>query len=96
LVSLVTGVVVGVSGLASGILVVAANAWMNSPAGFDFVDGQYLNIDPIAAMFNDAWFSQALHMTLAAFAATGFAVAGIHAYMMLKEKNVEFPTTISS
>lgn len=85
-----TGVVVGVSGLASGILVVAANAWMNSPAGFDFVDGQYLNIDPIAAMFNDAWFSQALHMTLAAFAATGFAVAGIHAYMMLQEKNVEF------
>ncbi|WP_343855115.1 cytochrome ubiquinol oxidase subunit I [Algoriphagus jejuensis] len=85
-----TGVVVGVSGLASGILVVAANAWMNSPAGFDFVDGQYLNIDPIAAMFNDAWFSQALHMTLAAFVATGFAVAGIHAYLMLKGQQVEF------
>lgn len=85
-----TGVVVGVSGLASGILVVAANAWMNSPTGFDFVNGEYLNIDPIAAMFNDAWFSQALHMTLAAFVATGFAVAGIHAYMMLKGKNVEF------
>ncbi|WP_026969843.1 cytochrome ubiquinol oxidase subunit I [Algoriphagus terrigena] len=85
-----TGVVVGISGLASGILVVAANAWMNSPAGFDFVDGQYLNVDPIAAMFNDAWFSQALHMTLAAFVSTGFAVAGIHAYMMLKGKNVEF------
>jgi cytochrome d ubiquinol oxidase subunit I len=70
-----TGVIVGVSGLASGILVVAANAWMNSPAGFDFVDGKYLNVDPIAAMFNDAWFSQALHMTVAAFVATGFAVA---------------------
>lgn len=85
-----TGVVVGVSGLASGILVVAANAWMNSPAGFDYLDGQYLNIDPIAAMFNDAWFSQALHMTLAAFVATGFAVAGIHAYMLLKGKNEAF------
>lgn len=85
-----TGVVVGVSGLASGILVVAANGWMNSPAGFDYVDGEYLNIDPIAAMFNDAWFSQALHMTLAAFVATGFAVAGIHAYMILKGKNLGF------
>jgi cytochrome d ubiquinol oxidase subunit I len=85
-----TGVVVGVSGLASGILVVAANGWMNSPAGFDFVDGEYLNIDPIAAMFNDAWFSQALHMTLAAFAATGFAVAGIHAFLLIKGKNKEF------
>src|SRR5690349_8227699 len=85
-----TGVVVGVSGLASGILVVAANAWMNSPAGFDYVNGQFLNIDPIAAMFNEAWFSQALHMCLAAFVATGFAVAGVHAYMVLRKKNVLF------
>ncbi|GAC1598549.1 MAG: cytochrome ubiquinol oxidase subunit I [Hymenobacter sp.] len=85
-----TGVVVGVSGLASGILVVAANAWMNSPAGFDFVNGQYLNIDPMKAMFNAAWLSQAVHMCLAAFAATGFAVAGIHALMLLKGKNVAF------
>lgn len=85
-----TGVVVGISGLASGILVVAANAWMNSPSGFDFVDGQYINIDPIKAMLNDAWFSQALHMTLAAFAATGFAVAGVHALMIIQKKNVLF------
>lgn len=85
-----TGVVVGVSGLLSGILVVAANAWMNSPAGFDFSDGKYINIDPIKAMFNDAWFSQALHMSIAAFAATGFAVAGVHAIMILRKKNVLF------
>ncbi|WP_374163276.1 cytochrome ubiquinol oxidase subunit I [Arcticibacter sp. MXS-1] len=88
----VTGLVVGISGLVSGILVVAANGWMNSPAGFDYVNGQYLNIDPIKAMFNDAWFSQALHMCLAAFAATGFAVAGVHAIMILKKKNVNFHT----
>lgn len=85
-----TGVVVGASGLASGILVVAANAWMNSPAGFDFVNGQYLNIDPIAAMFNKAWFTQALHMCLAAFTATGFAVAGVHALMILKKQYQDF------
>ena len=85
-----TGVVVGISGLASGILVVAANAWMNSPAGFDFVNGEYLNIDPIQAMFNDAWLSQAIHMTIAAFAATGFAVAGVHALMMLRGKHLIF------
>lgn len=85
-----TGVIVGLSGLASGILVVAANAWMNSPAGFDYVNGEYINIDPIQAMFNDAWFSQALHMTIAAFVATGFAVAGVHALMILKGNNVLF------
>jgi cytochrome bd ubiquinol oxidase subunit I len=92
----VTGVIVGISGLASGILVVSANAWMNSPSGFDFVNGQYLNIDPIKAMFNDAWFYQALHMTLAAFAATGFAVAGVHAMMILRNQHVRFHKTAFS
>lgn len=85
-----TGIVVGVSGILSGILVVSANAWMNSPSGFDFVNGQYLNIDPMKAMFNDAWFSEALHMTIAAFSATGFAVAGIHALMIYRKQSVEF------
>jgi cytochrome d ubiquinol oxidase subunit I len=86
----VTGVVVGVSGIASGILVVSANSWMNSPSGFDYVNGQYLNIDPVKAMFNEAWFSESLHMTIAAFSATGFAVAGIHALMIYRKRNVHF------
>ncbi|MDN5201032.1 cytochrome ubiquinol oxidase subunit I [Fulvivirgaceae bacterium BMA10] len=84
------GLLVGISGVASGILVVAANAWMNSPSGFDWVNGEALNIRPIEAMFNEAWFTQALHMTLAAFVATGFAVAGIHALLLLKQPNNTF------
>jgi len=58
---------------------------MNSPSGFEWVNGQAINIDPVRAMFNDAWFTQALHMTLAAFAATSFAVAGVHAFFLLKK-----------
>ena len=81
-----TGVIVGVAGVASGILVVSANGWMNAPSGFDYVDGQFLNIDPVKAFLNPAWFTQALHMVLAAFTATGFAVAGIHAYQVIKDK----------
>lgn len=84
------GLVVGLSGVASGIFVVAANAWMNSPAGFDWVNGQAINIDPVAAMFNEAWFSQALHMTLAAFVSTCFAVAGLHAFLLLRHKGSIF------
>ncbi|MDB4925356.1 cytochrome ubiquinol oxidase subunit I [Mucilaginibacter sp.] len=87
-----TGVLVGVSGILSGILVVSANSWMNSPSGFDYVNGQYLNIDPMRAMFNGAWFSESLHMTIAAFSATGFAVAGIHALMIYRKQNIEFHT----
>ncbi|MCB0323623.1 MAG: cytochrome ubiquinol oxidase subunit I [Bdellovibrionales bacterium] len=79
-----TGVLVGLSGLASGILVVAANGWMNAPSGFRYENGVFFDIDPVAAMLNDAWFTQALHMTLAAFAATGFGVAGLHAALLLR------------
>lgn len=85
-----SGLLVGISGVMSGIFVVAANGWMNSPSGFDFVNGEYINIDPIAALFNDAWFTQALHMTFAAFASTGFAVAGVHAFMLLRGKKIRF------
>ena len=85
-----SGMVVGISGVASGIFVVSANAWMNSPAGFDWVNGQAVNIDPVAAMFNAAWLSEAIHMTLAAFVATGFAVAGLHAILLLKHPNSRF------
>ena len=84
------GLLVGLMGVVSAILVLAANAWMNAPSGFNYVNGQYLNIDPWKAMFNDAWFEQALHMTIAAFAVTGFAVAGLHAVMILRKKNVSF------
>src|SRR5919109_1180442 len=77
------GIAVAVSGAASGIFVVAANAWMNAPAGFDLVQGRAVNVDPIAAMLNPAAFQQTLHMTLAAFTATGFAVGGIHALLLL-------------
>ena len=79
-----SGLVVGVSGVLSGILVVSANAWMNSPAGFRWADGRAHDVDPIAAMFNDAWLSQALHMTLAAFVSTSIAVAGVHAFRLLR------------
>lgn len=85
-VHLIAGLVVGIAGVASGIFVVSANSWMNSPSGFEWVNGQAINIDPVIAMFNKAWFEQALHMTLAAFVATCFAVAGVHAILLLKSK----------
>ena len=79
------GVAVAASGAASGIFVVLANAWMNAPTGFELVGGRAVNVDPVAAMASPAAFPQALHMTLAAYAATGFAVAGIHALLLLKD-----------
>jgi cytochrome bd ubiquinol oxidase subunit I len=87
---LFAGVMVAVSGALSGIFVVIANAWMNTPTGFRLVDGKPVDIDPVAAMMNPAAFAQTLHMTLAAYAATGFVVAGIHAFMLRRDPRNQF------
>jgi cytochrome bd ubiquinol oxidase subunit I len=42
------------------------------------------------AMFNPAWKAQGLHMTLAAFEATGFAVGGLHALLLLRRPSSAF------
>lgn len=76
------GLLVAVSGALSGIFVVIANAWMNAPTGFRLVAGQPVDIDPIAAMRNPAALSQTIHMTIAAYAATSLAVAGIHGFLL--------------
>lgn len=78
-----TGVGVGFCGMLSGVFVVAANAWMNSPAGFDWINGEAYNIDPVKAMFNDAWFSQAQHTVVTATLAVSCAVLGIHCALLL-------------
>ena len=87
---LAAGGVVALSGITSGVVVVMANGWMNTPTGFAMVNGLPSNIDPISALFNPSGLFQAPHMILAAFASTGFAVAGIHAFLLLRQLGNQF------
>jgi len=79
------GVLVALSGMLSGVFVVIANGWMNTPTGFRMVDGHAVDVDPWAAMRNPAALSEVLHMTIAAYLSVGFAVAAIHAWRLLAE-----------
>lgn len=81
----IAGAGVALSGICSAAFVVCANAWMNTPAGFEMVDGVVVSIDPVAAMFNPASWTQMSHMVVASYAAVGFGVAGVHAYKLLRE-----------
>jgi cytochrome d ubiquinol oxidase subunit I len=87
---LASGVLVALSGVASGVFVVIANAWMNAPTGFRVVDGRPMDIDPLAAMATPAALTQTVHMTLAAFSATAVAVAGIHAWLVRRNPDAPF------
>jgi cytochrome bd ubiquinol oxidase subunit I len=80
-----SGVPVAVSGLLSGILVVAANAWMQAPVDFMIAaDGALASSHPLAAFRSPAWLHMALHSSLSCYIATGFAVAGVYALGMLR------------
>ena len=69
---------------ASAVLVISANAWMNTPAGFQLEAGRMVDIVPLAALANPAWLHQAVHGTFAAYTATGFSMAGIYALALLR------------
>jgi cytochrome d ubiquinol oxidase subunit I len=84
---LFSGIMVSLAGAASAIFVVSVNGWMNAPTGFRLENGKPVDIDPIAAMLNPAWIPEAIHMTLAGYAATAFAVAGVHAFLLQRDRD---------
>ncbi|MET0578557.1 MAG: cytochrome ubiquinol oxidase subunit I [Ilumatobacteraceae bacterium] len=80
-----TGVPVVVTGILGSVSVVAANAWMNSPSGFQLNSaGEIVEVDPMAVIFNDAMPLMAAHMVLAAYVVGGFLVASVYAVGMLR------------
>ena len=80
-----TGVPVAISGLLSGVLVVAVNAWMQAPVGFELDSaGEVTNVDPLATFRSPFWLHMAIHSSLSCYMAVGFAVAGVYAFGMLR------------
>jgi cytochrome d ubiquinol oxidase subunit I len=82
--NLLSGAIVTISGVLSAVFVTFANGWMNTPTGFDLVNGKVVNIRPFATMLNPAGIPEAVHMVLAAYTAAGFAAAGIHAWLLMR------------
>ena len=74
-----------IAGIGGTLSVVAANAWMNEPAGFTLNSaGEVVDVDPLKVIFNDAWPYEASHMLVAAYLVGGFLVASVYAVGMLK------------
>ena len=87
-VHLYTLIPIMVSGLFGTFCIIAVNAWMNAPSGFTMLpDGTVTDIDPIAAIFNDALWGQFLHMWVAAYMVAGFLVASVYAVGMLRGRD---------
>src|SRR4051794_1629442 len=79
-----SGVPIVLSGIGGTWSVVAANGWMNQPAGFRLRDGQVVDVRPLGVLLNGAFWHEAVHMLLAAYMVAGFTVAGVYAVGMLR------------
>ena len=85
---LATLVPVALSGVGGTLCILAVNAWMNHPSGFDIAHyattGQVRGVNPWAAMFNPALPTQFVHMLFAAYLVTAGLVASVYAVGWLR------------
>ncbi len=79
-----------ISGLASAWFIVSANSWMNTPAGFVIKNGKIVDINPWQAMFNPSTPYETIHMMLSCYVSTGFAVAAVYAFGMLRGRRTAY------
>jgi len=83
-----TSIPIAISGAASSVFVVMANAWMNTPAGFRLgPDGKLAQVDPLAAALNPSTATEDPHMLVSAYVVTGFVVAAVYAAGLLRGRN---------
>ncbi len=64
----------------SAFWILALNAWMQTPAGFEMIDGQAHVTDWWAVIFNPSFGYRLVHMLLASGITVAFVIAGLSAY----------------
>jgi cytochrome d ubiquinol oxidase subunit I len=73
--------------LISATWIVASNSWMQTPQGYDIVDGRVVPIDWLQVIFNPSFPYRWLHMTVATFLATALFVGAAAAWLLLRDRN---------
>ena len=68
----------------SAFWIIVLNSWMQTPQGFEMIDGQAHALDWFAIVFNPSMPYRLAHMMTAAFITVAFLLAGISAYRHLR------------
>lgn len=77
-------VMVAVGTLTSAAWILASNSWMQTPQGFEIIDGRVVPVDWLKVIFNPSFPYRFAHMTLAAYLATALFVAASGAWHLMK------------
>ncbi len=80
-------VMVALGTLVSATWILASNSWMQTPQGFEIVDGRVVPVDWLQVIFNPSFPYRLVHMTLAAYLATALFVGASGAWHLLKGRD---------
>ena len=80
-------VMVAVGTLISTFWILSSNSWMQTPQGYEIIDGRVIPVDWLAVVFNPSFPYRLLHMSVAAFVATAFFVGSSAAWHLLRGRD---------
>ncbi len=86
-----TGFLVFLGSWASGWFILATNAWMQHPVGFEILENGKYVLTHFSALFSNPWLIPAfLHNQVASIATSSFVVASIGAFYVLRNKKTAY------
>lgn len=71
----------------SAVWILVLNSWMQTPVGFEMINGQAHATDWLAIIFNPSFPYRFVHMLLASGLTASFLIAGLSAYQYLRGAN---------
>jgi cytochrome d ubiquinol oxidase subunit I len=89
-------IMVAVGTLLSATWILASNSWMQTPQGFEIVDGRVVPLDWLAVIFNPSFPYRLAHMTVAAYLATALFIGAAGAWHLLKGRGTPAVRTMLS
>src|SRR6516162_4778085 len=92
----VAALMVALGTLFSSFWILAANSWMQTPAGYEIIDGRFFPTDWLQVVFNPSFPSRLAHTLVAFFITTSFVVMGVGAYLLRREKSAKEGRTMLS
>jgi cytochrome d ubiquinol oxidase subunit I len=77
---------VAIGTTASAFWILALNSWMQTPQGFEVIDGELHATDWLAIVFNPSFPYRLAHMLIASGLTVAFLIAGLSAFQLLRNR----------
>jgi cytochrome d ubiquinol oxidase subunit I len=82
-------VMVAAGTLFSSFWIIATNSWMQTPAGYELIDGRFFPKDWMQIIFNPSFPYRLAHTVTGFYVTTGFVVLGVGAWLIRRGRAVE-------